>query len=127
VFIKVKPHRYFKRRDDDVILDLGINIAQATLGAEITVPTVDGDATLTIPRGTQSGKVLRMKDRGVPRLRRNGRGDQLVVVSVEIPQSLTEEQRQLFEQLGETMGNEPSLQERSFLDRLRDLVGSLAD
>lgn len=127
VFIRIKPHPYFKRRNSDIVLDLSVNVAQATLGAEINVPTVDGEDTLTLPRGTQPGRVFRMKGKGVPHLRRNGRGDQLVVVSVEIPQSLTEEQRALFEQLAETMGHEPRLQERGFLDRLKDLLGGLGD
>jgi molecular chaperone DnaJ len=127
VIIHVKPHRFFRRKENDIIIDLGINIAQATLGAKVTIPTVDGDATLDIPAGTQTGKVFRMRGKGVPRLRSNGRGDQLVVISVEIPRSLKAEQRALFEQLAETMGSEVKLEERSFLDRLKDLLGGLAD
>jgi molecular chaperone DnaJ len=67
VFIHVKPHRFFRRRDNDILLDLGINISQATLGAQVTIPTLDGEDTLTIPPGTQPGKVLRLKGKGVPR------------------------------------------------------------
>ncbi|MFP3853144.1 MAG: molecular chaperone DnaJ [Anaerolineales bacterium] len=127
VAVSVRPHKYFQRKGDDIILDLGINVAQATLGSEITVPTVDGEESLTIPAGTQSGKVLRLPKKGVPHLRRDGRGDQLVVVSVEIPRQLDEEQRELFEQLAESMGTEINIQERGFLDRVKDLLGGLAD
>jgi molecular chaperone DnaJ len=88
---------------------------------------VDGDASLTIPAGIQTGKVLRMRGKGVPRLRRNGRGDQLVVISVETPRSLKAEQRKLFEQLAETLGTEVRPQERSFIDKVRELLGGLAD
>jgi molecular chaperone DnaJ len=97
------------------------------LGAEISVPTVDGDEKLRIPAGTQAGKMLRLKDKGVPRLRRDGRGDQLVVVGVEIPRSLSADQQELFEKLAESLGTEVSIQERGFLDRVRDLLGGLAD
>ncbi len=127
VVIHVKPHRFFRRRNSDVIIDLEINVAQAALGAEVNVPTVDGETALNIPAGTQTGKILKMRGKGVPRLRGNGRGDQLVVVSVEIPRSLKTEQRKLFEQLAETLGTEVKPQERGFLDRFRDLLGGLAD
>jgi molecular chaperone DnaJ len=125
--VKVKPHRYFRRKDDDILLDLAINVAQATLGAEVKVPTLDGEATIRIPPGTQSGKVIRLRGKGVPHLRRNGRGDQLVILNVEIPRSLTPEQRELFEKLAQTMGSEVRPQEMSFLERLRDLLGGMME
>ena len=121
--VKAKGHKYFKRRDNDILLNLDINIAQATLGADVEVPTVDGDATLTIPSGTQPGKVLRMRGKGVPHLRSNRRGDQLVILNVEIPTSLKKEQRELLEQLAESLGSEVHPQERSILDSLRDFFG----
>jgi molecular chaperone DnaJ len=127
VVVHVKPHQYFQRRGNDILLDLGINVSQAALGTEVDVPTVDGDEPLVIPPGTQSGKVLRMKGKGVPRLKGRDRGDQLVIVSVEVPHSLTEEQRQLFEQLAESLGTEIHLQERGFIDRVKDLLGGLVD
>jgi molecular chaperone DnaJ len=108
-------------------LDLSINVAQATLGSELVVPTVDGEETIKVPPGTQSGKVIRLRGKGVPKLRRNGRGDQIVIVSVDIPRALSSEQRQLFEKLAETMGTEAVLQERSFLDNLKDIFGGSAD
>ena len=118
--IKVKSHKFFQRRDNDIILNLDINFAQATLGAEVEVPTVDGPADLRIPKATQPGKILRMKNKGVPYLRRNGRGDQLVVVNVDIPSRLSDEQEELILKLADSLGTEVKPQERSFLDSLRD-------
>lgn len=124
VQINVRGHKFFRRRDYDILLDLNVNIAQATLGAEVDVPTVDGPAVLKIPSGTQPGKVLKMRGKGVPRLRSNSRGDQLVIVNVEVPTRLSGEQRELFEKLAESLGSEVSPQERGFLDWLREALGT---
>lgn len=121
--IRVISHRYFRRRDNDILLDLDINIAQATLGAEVDVPTVDGLNKLKIPAGIQPGKVLRMRGKGVPHLRGNGRGDQMVVVNVEIPKNLTSDQRTLMEKLAESLGSEVRPAERGFLDWLKETLG----
>jgi molecular chaperone DnaJ len=127
VVIHVKPHRYFKRRGNDVLLDVAINIPQATLGTDIAIPTLDGEQTVTIPPGTQPGKILRLRGKGIPHLRRNGRGDQLLIISIDIPSSLTAEQRELFENLAETMGVDIHIKERSFLDSLKELFGGFID
>jgi len=121
--IKIKPHKFFRRRKDDVLLDLNINIAQATLGAEVKVPTLNGDEKLIIPSGTQPGKVFKLRNKGIPHLRRSGTGDQMVIINVDIPSRLTSDQRQLFEQLAKTLGSEVLPQERSFLDILKDVLG----
>ncbi len=123
IVIQVKPHKYFRRREYDILLDLNVNIAQAVLGADVDIPTVDGLTKLKIPPGTQPGKVLHLRGKGVPHLRGNGRGDQLVVVNVEIPSRLNQEQRNLFEQLAKSLGSEVRPQERGFLDWLKDALG----
>jgi molecular chaperone DnaJ len=123
VAIQVKSHKYFRRRENDILLDLNVNIAQAALGADVEVPTVDGSEKLRIPVGTQPGKVLYLRGKGVPKLRGSGRGDQVVVVNVEIPARLSAEQRQLFEQLAKSLGSEVRPQERGFLDWLRETLG----
>jgi molecular chaperone DnaJ len=120
--IQVLSHKYFRRRQDDILLDLTVNIAQAALGAEIEIPTVDGQMNFKIPAGTQAGKVFNLKGKGVPHLRSSGRGDQLVVVNVETPTKLTQEQRKLFEQLSQTLGTEINFQGRSFFDKLKDFL-----
>lgn len=123
VEIRVKEHKYFHRKGNDILLDLDINIAQASLGAEVDVPTVDGPTKLNIPAGTQPGKVFTLRGKGSPYLRSNGRGDQLVIVNVEIPKSLTPEQRTLLEGLAGTLGTEVRPQEKSFMDKLKEVLG----
>ncbi len=109
VVVHVREHAVFKRRENDIILDIGINIAQAALGDLIPVDTVDGEVELSIPPGTQTGKVIRMRGKGFPRLRNDGshsgRGDQLVRVRVQTPTRLNERQRQLFEELADSFGS----------------------
>jgi molecular chaperone DnaJ len=128
VVVHVQPHEYFKRKDNDVVLEISVNVAQAALGDKIDVPTVDGDVELVIPAGTQSGKQFRLRGKGIPRLRtdgtNSGRGDQLVLVAVEVPTKLTDEQRRLFEQLGKTMGREvqPQKNGKGFFDRVIDFI-----
>jgi len=124
VFIKVEPHDFFVRQDNDILLELEINVAQAALGDKVRIPTLDGEEDLIIHAGTQTGDVLRLKARGVPYLRRAGRGDQLVVITVVTPQKLTERQRELLEELGDTLGKEIIAQrEKGFLDRVKEAFG----
>jgi molecular chaperone DnaJ len=121
--LNVKPHKFFRRRENDILLNLDINVAQAVLGAELEVPTVDGDEKLRIPSGTQPGKIFTLKGKGVPHLHKNGRGDQRVIVNVQIPSKLSKEQRELFEKLAETLGTTPQPQEKGFLDWLNEALG----
>lgn len=129
VVLHVTPHEFFKRRNNDIILEVSVNVAQAALGDATTIPTVDGDTELTVPAGTQSGEVIRLRGKGVPKLRRDGsasgRGDQLVVITVQIPTRLTKEQRDMFEELGRSLGSEviPQKSGRGFLDRVADFFG----
>ncbi len=124
--VHVQEHEYFKRKDNDIILDISINVAQAALGDRIFVPTVEGEHELVIPAGTQTGKVFRLRGKGVPRLRsdgsNSGRGDQLVYISVEVPTRLSEEQRRLFEELANTFSHEitPQRNGKGFFDRVMD-------
>lgn len=126
VFVNVKRHEFFQRRGEDILLNLEINVAQAALGDEIVVPTVDGDAALKIPPGTQSGTVFRLRGRGVPHLNGGGRGDQMVMTQVMVPQNLSERQRELFEAMAETLGSEVIPQrEKGFLNDLREALGDV--
>jgi molecular chaperone DnaJ len=121
--IMVAPHKYFQRQANDILLNLNINISQAVLGAEIEVPTMDGIEKMKIPAGTQPGKVFSLKGKGVPRIRNNGRGDQLVIINVDVPTRVSTEQRQLFKKLADTLGSEAVPQEKSFLDKLKESLG----
>ncbi|MEO8286819.1 MAG: molecular chaperone DnaJ [Chloroflexota bacterium] len=123
--VNVKPHKLFKRDGNDLLLDLNINMSQAALGADIQVPTVDGaTAPVKIAPGTQNDKVVRVKGMGVPYLRGTGRGDLLVKVNIQIPTSLSEEQKRLLRELGKTFGEattEP--QEKGLFGKLKDALG----
>ena len=121
--LDVRPHQFFKRRENDIILNLDINIAQAALGADVEIPTLEGMDTLKIPAGTQPGKVFTLRNKGVPYIRRKDRGNQLVIVNVAIPNKLTKEQRELFEQLAESLGTTVKPQEKGFLDWLNEAFG----
>jgi molecular chaperone DnaJ len=123
LIIEVQPHQYFRRHGNDIMLDLNINVAQAALGADVEIPTVDGPEKLKIPAGSQPGKVMRVRNKGVPFLRGGGRGDQLVVLNVDIPKHLNAEQRQIFDQLAKSLGSEVRPQERGFLDWLKETLG----
>lgn len=124
VQVKVQPHPYFRRHGDDLIVPVVLNVAQAALGGRIRVPTLEGEEEVEIPPGTQPGHVIRLRGRGIPHLRRNGRGDLLIVVQVEIPTRLTAEQRRLFQELARTLspGGLPK-DGKGLLERLKDLLG----
>ena len=121
--LNIRSHKFFQRRENAILLNLDINVAQAVLGAEVEVPTLDGDEKLKIPSGTQPGKIFHLKGKGVPHLRSRGRGDELVIVNVDIPSKLTKEQRELFEKLATTMGTTVKPQEKGFLDWLNEALG----
>ncbi len=124
VVLDVEPHPIFQRRGDDILVELQINVAQAALGAEVKVPTLESEERISIPVGTQSGTVLRLRNKGVPHLRHNGRGDELVLVRVAVPTRLSREQKRLFQELGKTLEPETVWQEkRSLVDDLRELLG----
>ena len=103
VTVKVQRHDYFSRDGDDVLLDYSVNFAQAALGDEVEVPTIDGPVMLKIPSGIQGGTALRLRGRGAYRLRGGGRGDQIVYVDVRTPDSLNKEEEELFRKLTLTL------------------------
>ena len=125
VVIEEEPHPLFTRNGDDAVLDLLLGFPEAALGAEIEVPTLTGRAKLKIDPGTQSGRILRMRDKGIPRLNSFGRGDQLVRVNVWVPTTLTPQERQLLKQLSQSEnitpkeGDKSANSEKSFLGRVK--------
>lgn len=108
VFIIVRPHAQFERDGANVVMEQEVSYAQAVLGAEIEVPTLDGNVKLTIPEGTQTGSVFRMKGKGIPLLRGSGRGDQYVSVKVAVPKDLSSSQKELLRQFAASMGDDIS-------------------
>lgn len=126
VNVNIKPHPLFNRQGKQIISAVGINVAQAMLGDEIEVQTLDGDVALKVPAGTQSGQQFRLRHKGVPDMRTGDRGDQIVTVHVNIPETLTDEQRELIGQLANTFGREVSPQpaaSRGFFDKVKDALG----
>ena len=103
VTVTVRPHARFERDGTSVLLEQEISYAQAVLGAEIEVPTIDGNVKLTIPEGTQPGAVFRLKGKGIPYLRGSGRGDQFISVKIKVPSNLTSTQKELLHQFAASM------------------------
>jgi curved DNA-binding protein len=100
VVTHIAPHPYFSRDGADVVLDLPISVAEAALGTTVTIPTPDGKkAKLKIPPGTQDGKVLRLRGKGAPRLKKSGHGDLKARVHVRVPEQLSDADREIFERL----------------------------
>lgn len=104
ISLSVKEHDIFRRDNDDILYELPVNFAEAALGTEVNVPTLDGDEKLKIPSGSQTGKVFRLKNKGIPHLQGRGQGDELVRLRIVTPESLTKKQRQLFEELAAEFG-----------------------
>jgi len=104
---KVRPHPLFERKGDNLYLELPVTFAEAALGAKIRVPTLDGPIQLTIPPGTQGGQKLRIKGKGMPRLRGTGRGDLFAVVKVTVPRGLDARTKELIRELGRRISEDP--------------------
>ncbi len=124
VVMRVAEHAFFKRDGTHLVCEMPVGVAQAALGGTIEVPTLDGGkAKLSVPDGTQSGTVLKLRGQGIPALGGRGRGDLHVLVRVVVPKHLTSEQRKLFEQLAKTLPV-PDLKDKdkSLLDRMKDLL-----
>jgi molecular chaperone DnaJ len=123
VVIKVADHPVFERREFDLHCTLPINVAQATLGAEIEVETFDGPQTIKIPEGTQSGANFRLRNLGVPHVNSRARGDLYVHVDVQVPKKLSREQRKLFEELRNLLPTDNVPHEKSVFEKVRDFFG----
>ena len=122
VYINIKPHTIFTREGTDVYCEIPISFVQASLGASVEAPTIDGKVELKIPAGIQSGTVLKIKNKGIPVLRGEGRGDEFVKVKVLTPKNLTSRQKELlqeFENGGNDLKNHP--EKKSFFDNLKGL------
>lgn len=119
VFIEVEPHKVFERHGDDLILDLPLSFTEAALGCKKEIPTLSGSCRITIPEGTQSGKVLRVRGEGFPNVHGQGKGDLLVNIIVETPTKLNEKQKDLLKAFAEleSVHNLPG--KKSFMDKIK--------
>lgn len=118
-----REHQLFTRHGDNIIYDMPISFVTAALGGEISVPTLNSSEDLKIPAGTQSGKLLRLRGKGIPHLHHSGRGDQLVQVMVWVPSKLSAEDKRLLETLSRSEGFKPPKTDKSFFERLRESLG----
>ena len=121
IVLTVKPHKFFERDGHNLHCQIPISFAQAALGAEISVPTLEGESELKVPDGTQSGREFRLRNKGVPYLNEHGRGDLIVQVVVETPKKLTRVQKELLRQLGETMRVENTPTPRGLLEKVKEM------
>jgi molecular chaperone DnaJ len=130
VMIEEIPHQYFLRDEDDILLDLHISITDAVLGTETEVPTLTGAATLKIEAGTHSGKILRMRDKGIKHLNHPGKGDQLVRINIYIPDKLSSKEKELFKELSKSENLKPKTarktdgKSKGFFSKVRDSFNS---
>jgi molecular chaperone DnaJ len=117
VIIEVRPHPIFQRHNNDLLTEITISLSKAILGAEVEIPTLNGKVRMKIPAGTQSGKIFRLRDKGMPDLHGYRRGDELVRVTVEIPTRLTSEQRRIIEEFARVSGED--INKESFTDKIK--------
>jgi molecular chaperone DnaJ len=122
VHLSVAPHPVFRRDGPHLLVDYPVSIAQAALGAELDVPTMNGRVSMKVPPGTQSGTVFRVRGKGLQDLQDRRNGDVLVRVIVETPSNLSSGQRRAIEELGKTLGDDAHPSRRSFLAKLKELL-----
>ncbi len=120
VDIYVRPHKIFTRHGNDVLMEATISFAQAALGDEIEVPTLNGNVMMKIPAGTQNGKVFRMKGKGVPGLHMSGKGDQHVKIRVDVPSKLNDKQKELLREFAEASGEK--IKGKGIFEKMKDKI-----
>lgn len=119
-YIQVQPHPLFERDGDNIFCQVPITFTQAALGSEVTIPTLKGKSNVTIPAGTQSGQVFRLRGQGIPNVHGHGVGDLLVEVGIEVPKKLSERQSELLQEFAETEHKTVGPKRQSWLDKLKD-------
>lgn len=122
--VTVKPDDMFEREGFDVYTEIPISYTQATLGDEIVVPTIDGNVKYTVPAGTQTGTVFRLRGKGIKRLYRTDRGDQYVTVKVEVPRNLTKKQADLLKAFDDSLDDRNQASKKSFFEKMKDYLNS---
>ncbi|MCC0695335.1 molecular chaperone DnaJ [Clostridioides sp. ES-S-0048-02] len=121
IVVNVKSHPLFTRDGNDIYFEMPITFVQATLGDEIEVPTLDGKVKYSVPEGTQTGTVFRLKEKGIPRIRGNSRGDQYVKVVVEIPKKLNDKQKDLLREFAKECGSNVHEKKKTFGQKIEDM------
>ena len=119
ITVMIKPHELFRRDGTSVFCEAPITFTQAVLGAELEIPTIDGKVKYTIPEGTQTGTVFRLRGKGIPVLNGRGRGDQYVTVTIETPRDLNKEQKEALRKFSETLGEGNYEKQKSFFKKFK--------
>lgn len=123
VVVHIKEHEVFEREESNLFCEVPVSFSAAALGGEVTVPTLEGQAHLKIPAGTQSGAAFKLRGKGVPSLSSNARGDLVVRVAVEVPTRLNGEQRKKLEEFAALMGEENTPMHKSFFEKAKEFFG----
>lgn len=121
VYVNVSPHPIFKRKGNDIICEIPLTFTQAALGADVTVPTLDGRVEYHVHEGTQPGDVFRLKGKGIPHIHGRGRGDQFVKVNIEIPRGLSYEQKEALRKFDELVCEKNYQKRKGFFDKIREI------
>jgi molecular chaperone DnaJ len=121
ITIRIEEHPIFKRDGNDLRCTIPVSFPQAALGAMLDVPTLDGKVRMRLPPGVQPGQELRLRNKGIPRFGGYGRGDQIVTIQLEVPAELSDEARELIEQLARALGEDTHPQRKTFLEKLKGL------
>jgi len=119
--VAIRPHEFFTRKGFDVYCEIPVTYAQATLGGEIVVPTLDGKVRFNIHEGTQPGEKFKLRDKGIKRLNYSGKGDQYVIISVEVPKNLNKKQKELLKAFEEATDDKNYNKKKSFFDKVKDM------
>ena len=123
VYVNVRPHPIFERRGNDVWCEMPLTFTQAALGAEVTVPTIDGRVSYQVREGTQPGDVFKLRGKGIPFINGRGRGDQYVQVTVEVPKNLSQHQKDVLREFDSTAEEKNYAKRKSFFEKLKNMFG----
>ena len=122
VVVFIRPHPFLERHGNELLMRLPISMAQASLGGKTEIPTLDGEVTLSIPKGTQQGDLIRVKGKGIPHLKGYGRGDLMIEANIRIPKKLTKRQEELLREFAEIDGEKPEEKNDSIFDKIKSFA-----
>ncbi len=121
--IEVKPHPIFTRKGDDIFCEIPITFVQGALGGEIDIPTLEGKLKYSIPEGTQTGTIFRLKGKGIPSLKGSAKGDLFFKVNIEVPRKLSEKQKELLKEFAAISGDDAYEERKTFFNKMKDALG----
>ena len=123
VYVNVRPHPIFERKGNDIWCEMPITFTQAALGAEVTVPTLDGKVSYQVHEGTQPGDIFKLRGKGIANLNGRGKGDQYVKVTIEVPKNLSQKQKEILREFDQSAEDKNYQKRKNFFDKIRDMFG----